>query len=122
MQQHHLRRLLRLAKKTGDAIVIADSEGGEPMVLMSLDRYETMLDLCLTNEEEAEEYEEIDEENTSLRNEEYSAPPVLEDVFEPAPHKQPLQRVEKPLPQAQKTRQELPDYGGEERFYLEPLE
>lgn len=119
MQQKHLQRLLKLAKKTGDAIVIADSEGGEPMVLMSLDRYETMLDLCLTNEEEAEEYEEILDEMEDDLDEEYTRPPVLEDVFEPAPS---MESTKQPSAIPQKTTHETTDYGGEERFYLEPLE
>ena len=44
MDSASLDRLLRLAKKTGDRLIIHDSATEESMVLLSLDAYEQLVD------------------------------------------------------------------------------
>lgn len=40
---HHLDRLIRLAKKTGDRLIVHDPVRGNDIVMLSIDAYETML-------------------------------------------------------------------------------
>ena len=44
MQTHQLERMLRLANKTGGKLIITDSAGNRPVVILGLDEYEALLD------------------------------------------------------------------------------
>ena len=45
MATNHIPRLLRLARRTGDRLIVTDEQGGgEPMVILSLDEYEGLID------------------------------------------------------------------------------
>lgn len=49
---------MRLAQKTGDVLIVTDPDGREPLVLMSVDRYEDMRlgpDACCDDEDWAAE-------------------------------------------------------------------
>lgn len=43
MKNSQLDRLLRFAQRTGDRLIITDSEGKQPVVILSLDEYEALL-------------------------------------------------------------------------------
>ena len=60
MNESSLNRLMRLAQKTGDVLIVTDPDGREPLVLMSVDRYEEMRlgpDACCDDEDWAGEEE-----------------------------------------------------------------
>jgi hypothetical protein len=42
--ESQFKRLLSLAKKTGDSLIIMDEKNGESYVLLSLEKYESLLD------------------------------------------------------------------------------
>lgn len=45
MVTNHIPRLLRLARRTGDRLIVTDEQGGgEPMVILPLDEYEMLID------------------------------------------------------------------------------
>ncbi len=44
MDQDQLQRLMRLARKTKNPLIMTDPEGRAPMVLMDIDQYETLID------------------------------------------------------------------------------
>jgi hypothetical protein len=45
MANNHLNRLLRLARRTGDRIIVTDERGSEePLVILPLDEYEALID------------------------------------------------------------------------------
>lgn len=44
MQTHQLERMLRLANKTGGKLIITDSAGNKPVVILGLDEYEALLE------------------------------------------------------------------------------
>ncbi|PIQ67561.1 hypothetical protein COY25_02840 [Candidatus Uhrbacteria bacterium CG_4_10_14_0_2_um_filter_41_7] len=45
MNEKNLKRLIRLAERTGDRLIVAGEGDEEPMVIMGLDDYELMFDL-----------------------------------------------------------------------------
>lgn len=45
MNEKNLKRLIRLAERTGDRLIVAGEGNEEPMVIMGLDDYELMFDL-----------------------------------------------------------------------------
>ncbi|MFA6017737.1 MAG: hypothetical protein WCT28_02275 [Patescibacteria group bacterium] len=48
MANNHFSRLLRLARKTGDRIIVTDEEGKEePLVILPLNEYELLIDGAL---------------------------------------------------------------------------
>ena len=44
MQNSQLDRLLKLAKRTGDRLIVTSNDGAEPVVILPLTEYEGMLD------------------------------------------------------------------------------
>lgn len=45
MANNHLNRLLRLARRTGDRLIVTDERGSEePLVILPLDEYEALID------------------------------------------------------------------------------
>lgn len=45
MANNHLNRLLRLARRTGDRLIVTDERGSEePIVILPLDEYEALID------------------------------------------------------------------------------
>lgn len=47
MQNQQFSRLLRLARRTGDRLIITDEQGGEPIVILPIDEYEALIDGAL---------------------------------------------------------------------------
>lgn len=44
MQNRQLSRLLRLARRTGDRLIVTDEHGGEPIVILPIDEYEALIE------------------------------------------------------------------------------
>jgi len=53
MDSHSLERLLKLSQKTGDRLVIHDSQTDESMVIMNLDEYEHLIDCVFEDGQKA---------------------------------------------------------------------
>lgn len=48
MATNHIPRLLRLARRTGDRLIVTDEAGGgEPIVILPIDEYEALIDSAL---------------------------------------------------------------------------
>ena len=112
-----LERILRLARQTGDTVILADEEGKKATVILPLRRYEALI------------VHEQDEVGALLMEaEEKSVMPIVSDTPESTssgsagitePVTRPL-REEKQQEQA-KNPATIPG-GEEEQFYLEPVD
>lgn len=120
MPNDQFARLLRFAKRTGDRLIVTDEKGGDPMVIMPLEQYESLI-TGLLGPDEDDDYElpmhgKDEEELEEVEiDPEFLNPPleIVEDRPRPAvvaPQMVPRQPVTPAKEQ-----------GGEERFYLEPL-
>ena len=123
MKNSQLDRLLRFAQRTGDRLIITDSEGKQPVVILSLDEYEALLDgrpsSARVNSAQVETAShqptvhpalapDMEEEQVDLAGIEAAVEAVnRESVEEP-----------KMIPITRKTQASDP---GEEQFYMEPL-
>lgn len=120
MPNDQFARLLRFAKRTGDRLIVTDDKGGDPMVIMPLEQYESLITGLLGPDEDYDELpvhgKEDEEELAEVEIDPEFLNPPLEIVEDrprtPAPQQATPPR--QPVPQA-------PESGGEERFYLEPL-
>ena len=116
MQDEQLLRLIRLARKTGDTLIVTDPSGAEPIVVMGVSRYEALLEDGLdtgledlpeelfSREEPALEVLGSEEEISYSEPTQVSVPEVPE-----MPEETPVSE-----PESSST--------DEERFYLEPIE
>ena len=144
MNESSLKRLMRLAQKTGDVLIVTDPDGHEPLVLMSVDRYE---DLRLGPDACCEEGDWIEEDEMSedsgvgtdegedfeqflMRKESEERIPSI-NVFEEEQDEEaefaerigPIPEEPEVAPlQEEKREQSQPKNEGEEQFYLEPIE
>ena len=113
MKNSQLDRLLRFAQRTGDRLIITDSEGKQPVVILSLDEYELLLDgaskprvdsqLPVFNRAPVM----ADEELVDLTDIEAAVRAVNSEAI-PEPTLTPI------------TRKSVPVDPGEEQFYMEP--
>ncbi|HRH31897.1 MAG TPA: hypothetical protein PLK06_01090 [bacterium] len=122
MKNSQLDRLLRFAQRTGDRLIITDSEGKRPVVILSLDEYEALLDgranlSTKTGDESAARqyakpqvrpYEETEEESVDLAGIEAAVEAVNREAM-PEPKVIPI------------TRKPQPSEPAEEQFYMEPV-
>jgi len=114
MKNSQLDRLLRFAQRTGDRLIITDSEGKQPVVILSLDEYEALLDGksgrggSSTRPYAKENVEAEEEESVDLTRIEAAVEAVNREAAE-EPTVTPITR---------KTQQSEP---GEEQFYMEPV-
>ena len=114
MKNSQLDRLLRFAQRTGDRLIITDSEGKQPVVILSLDEYEALLDGKVTSSPariphpEPRMSEPVEEENVDLADIEAAVEAVNREAA-PEPKVVPITRKVQPAEQ------------GEEQFYMEPL-
>lgn len=118
MPNDQFARLLRFAKRTGDRLIVTDEKGGDPMVIMPLSQYESLITGLLGPDEDYDEMpvhsdeEEIGEVEIDP---EFINPPL--EVVE--------SRAEEPVKPMmavpQKPQQKPSELSGEEQFYLEPL-
>ena len=105
MKNSQLDRLLRFAQRTGDRLIITDSEGKQPVVILSLDEYEALLE---GRKSTPVAQQHIEEESVDLAGIEAAVEAVnREHAEEP-----------KVVPIARKPQ---PSEPGEEQFYMEPL-
>jgi len=109
MKNSQLDRLLRFAQRTGDRLIITDSEGKQPVVILSLDEYEALLDGRTATREAripnsdsrrpVEEEESVDLESIEAVNREATEEPTVTPITRKAQQSEP----------------------GEEQFYMEPV-
>jgi hypothetical protein len=117
----NLRRLVELAQKTGDTLIVTDKNGHEPVVIMDVAKYEALLDIGYetgahdlsyhenpSNEPTMDDFQVPMEEYRPETHEE--APIVVEELPTEEPH---------PVVDQDNGPDDEP---GEERFYLEPIE
>lgn len=126
MHESELKRLLRLAKKTGDTVILSGGDESEPMVIMPLDRYEAMVDALMGGDSEF-----IDGHDDAYLEEELvespfdSELPIDEREFEPEPRIEEISEKAESEPEKmeESAKKDDDDFGtDEERFYLEPVE
>ncbi len=124
------KRILKAARKLGTPVIIADESGSDPFVVMTLSKYEDLVE------------ENVLLENTGLRSEEFGGDseddmraldPRLEQVFEEQALEEPVNFAEQteempgvPFAEPVSEEQENPKTKGEmpleDRFYFEPLD
>ncbi len=120
---------MRFAARTGDRLIVTDPAGKEPVVIMSLDEYEALVegalgpgDFAVTGMDGADDDDFDDEE--------YGDAPTLEIIerapeepaaaapVAPSPRMAPAPHVTRPEEQKIPEKRQDPS---EEQFYLEPL-
>lgn len=119
MPNDQFARLLRFAKRTGDRLIVTDEKGGDPMVIMPLSQYESLITGLLGPDEEYDEMPVHSEEEEIAEVEidpEFLNPPL--EVVESRAEVPVAPAVTAPI---QKTQQKPEEAAGEEQFYLEPL-
>ena len=143
MKNSQLDRLLRFAQRTGDRLIITDSEGKQPVVILSLDEYEALLDgrpaapraglrqaeanrhPSTVNREPMSEVEEEQVDMTEIEaaveaaNREFTEEPKIvpvKAVEEEAVQERPQPEQRRPM-----ARRPAPSEPTEEQFYMEPL-
>lgn len=113
MKNSQLDRLLRFAQRTGDRLIVTDSDGKQPVVILSLDEYEALLDGKTASSEARRPTSSerplapAEEENVDLSHIEAAVEAVNREAEEP-----------KVIPITRKT---PPVEASEEQFYMEPL-
>ena len=110
----NLRRLVELAQKTGDTLIVTDKNGHEPVVIMDVAKYEALLDIGYESGVHDLSYQESPTES-----------PIMEDFHVPMEEYQPEMTEEAPIVVEELNPEVGPnddDEDGEERFYLEPIE
>lgn len=107
MKNSQLDRLLRFAQRTGDRLIITDSEGKQPVVILSLDEYEALLERRSVPQQTTSEIQ-ADEESVDLSSLEAAVEAVNREFAE-EPKVVPLAR-KAPVPEP-----------SEEQFYMEPV-
>lgn len=124
MQNDQFSRLLKFAQRTGDRVIVTDASGKEPIVILPLAEYESLMDAVLGAPEDIDLGEDFDSSETDWAGEEVVDQPKMaepplhvierEEVSQPTPRPQESAPVRQPEPKNQPS-------GGEERFYLEPI-
>ena len=110
----NLRRLVELAQKTGDTLIVTDKNGHEPVVIMDVAKYEALLDIGYETGAHDLSYQESP-----------SNAPIMDDFEVPMEEYQPDLKEEAPIVVEELNPEVGPnddDEDGEERFYLEPIE
>ena len=110
MKNSQLDRLLRFAQRTGDRLIVTDSDGKQPVVILSLDEYEALLDGRKSAPAAVRQpvVESVEEEVVDLASIEAAVEAVNREAV-PEPKVVPIAR--KPQPSEP----------GEEQFYMEPI-
>lgn len=133
MPNDQFERIMRFAARTGDRLIVTDPAGTEPLVIMSLDEYEALVEGALGPGDLEGEMTRDDErwrEMGEKDDDEYGDAPTLE-IIERAPE-EPVVSVPvvpapglAPAPYASRPEvQKIPEKRqdpSEEQFYLEPL-
>ena len=123
MPQNNLQRLINLAQKTGDTLIVTDESGHEPVVIMDVAKYEALLDIGLFADDSEVSYEDPVTDVSEIEDfeppMEVYAPELKEDVateYEEIAQEDPHPAMDSVIDQ------DNGDDDGEERFYLEPIE
>ena len=103
MPNDHFSRLLRLAQKTGDRLIVTDANGGEPVVILPLDEYESLIENALGLSEGYEIPSTVDvggaDDEAEFDAEELQRG-MLRDLWqEPVLETAPLEVIERPEPE-----------------------
>lgn len=116
MGKDQFERLLRFARRTGDRLIVTDPAGEEPIVVMSLDQYESLVQNALGPSKgfRLPEPDEADVPDFIPALEVMDEVPTVE---LPPVRQEPVRRAVAPNQKIQ----EKPQEPGEEQFYLEPL-
>ncbi len=117
---------MRFAARTGDRLIVTDPAGTEPLVIMSLDEYEALVegalgpgDFAMTGMEDGEgDDDEYGEAPTLEIIERAPEEPLVSAPVAPAPRLAPAPYVSRPEEQKITEKRQDPS---EEQFYLEPL-
>lgn len=138
MNESSLKRLMNLARKTGDVLIITDPDGQEPIVLMNIDRYETLREDEISRIEEEDwspaeptmdwdkmvendlsEVAELSENDLEEEFEERIGPMATEPTVTPIEPAEEMvtKNVEIEAEKPQKSAE-----NGEEKFYLESID
>jgi hypothetical protein len=144
MANDQFQKLLRFARRTGDRLIITDEHGGEPLVILPFEQYESLVDGFLGPDDG--EIAELEAEHNHTGHDHQQAEQPFEPEFESeeeeigeieidpaflaAPAEEPILEVIEPRPIPASIRPPEPprqppsqaqNQGGEEQFYLEPL-
>lgn len=136
MANDQFERIMRFAARTGDRLIVTDPAGKEPLVIMSLDEYEALVEGALgPGDYSMPGFEEKD----GFEDDEYGEAPTLEIVERMAEEvvAVPAEPVSPVVPQpavfarttpvsesVKPTEKKIPEKRedpSEEQFYLEPL-
>ena len=112
-----LERILRLARQTGDTVILAGDDGRHATVILSLRRYESLV--AHEQDEVGELLIEAEEKNSAEIFQEtpekipVAVPPSSEPVTQPISGEKQQEPAKNPP---------LQEGAGEEQFYLEPVD
>lgn len=123
---------MRLAQKTGAPVILSHDEQAEPVVILGLDHYESLLDLEFepeapvmrvhTPSPQQDRFETSEEDVGDIERMELDLP-VLETISTPQePAFSSSQEQSEELPAQQSSQDAQFPANGEERFYLEPID
>lgn len=120
MKNSQLDRLLRFAQRTGDRLIVTDAEGKQPVVILSLDEYEALLDGRPVSRESRSTVSEASPSVGTGRQTVAEEEAVDLASIEAAVEAVNREAAEEPkvVPIARKPQLSEP---GEEQFYMEPL-
>ncbi len=137
---HTWKRLLQLARKTGDRLIVTDPDGEDALVIMDLDQYELLLDAggdAETKENPWGALEELEEIEEVIGRSDVESDKNIWETMVPAGDAAPTWNLEAMTEQEtvgvkdsfeawqesqKKEPEEKVEEFGEERFYLEPIE
>ncbi len=138
MNEASLKRLMNLARKTGDVLIVTDPDGQEPIVLMNIDRYETlredeigrvdeedwspaepMMDWDRTGEANLASVADVSESDLEEEFEERIGPTATEPVITPI---EPVEEVVVKNVESEAEKPQKLAENGEEKFYLESID
>ncbi len=116
MNEQGLQRLIQAAKRIGGPLIVTDASGDEPVVIVPLHEYESMLGTAPAPEIPVET--DAVKEDAGFIEQGGEIPEISQEVFEELG-----QVTEESIPvQPVVKAQEAPSIPGEEQFYLEPIE
>lgn len=100
MANNHLNRLLRLARRTGDRLIVTDENGGEPIVILPIDEYEALIEGVLgpdfgSDGGEGEEFDPLPVKNS--RKESKTSKDAESGLFETGEPEEELESIEIPV-------------------------
>lgn len=116
----HLSRLFRLARRTGDRLILTDEQdNGEPLVILPLNDYEVLVERMLNSTLSNPETPTVVRQEEGVPDEADVDEEALRDLWQEPGEK----NMKKPQKNQETLKKSSISSGdGEERFYLEPIE